>query len=198
MIATIHHTANRSIQSSLTKNGTIAIDDWPVKDRIAHFERQAALHSTPYTFTKHKLDRKPIHVTTREDKCVVSSFLESIGENTASPQSFPPQLLRLASEWNNKVQERVNQQKWDTQFYVSSEKLSRVDSTLYSSDIARLEMEALDLLACAESSKMTCDEYFDDDTVEDETSIFTDASIELQALESGLVELSKEIELFTA
>ena len=97
------------------------------------------------------------------------------------------------------MQERVNQQKWDTQFYLLSEKLSRVDSTLYSPDIARLEMEALDLLACTESSdKKACAmNTLTTILVEDERSFFTDASTELPALESGLVELSKEIELFT-
>lgn len=195
MITVIHHAITRSIQSSLIENkGTIAIEDWPVKDRIAHFERQAALHAAS-TYTKNKhFDCKPIAVT---DECVVNSFLESIGQKAASPQSFPPQLKRLANEWNNKVQERLNQQKWDDQFYSLSEKLSRVDSTMRSPDIARLEMEGVDLLACAESSdKKACDEDFDEDIVEDKRSFFTDVSTELPALESGLVELSKEIELF--
>lgn len=201
MITAVHHSDTRSIQSkSLVQNGAIAIDDWPVKDRIAHFERQAALHTAP-TFTKHKLDYKPIHISVKEDEYVVSSFLESIGQKAAAPPQTFPQLLRLASEWNDKVQQRVNQRKWDTKFYLSSEKLSRVDSMLYSPDIARLEMQALDLLACTESSVKTecADEYFDDDPVpvEDETSFFSNASTELPALESGLVELSKEIQLFT-
>lgn len=196
MIAVVYHSGTCNVPTHATKNDTLLADadPWPVKvaDRIALFERQTSLQASSI----YKVQKHHHQLILNGDATTVHSFLESIGQDL--PQTLPPKLWRLACERKKKIEEQVDRRKYDASYYFLSEELNQLDSILYS-DTVRLEMEALDLLACSRTchgmNDAACIDYCDDDIVEDEDQSY-DASIHLLALESGVDELTRELERF--
>jgi hypothetical protein len=146
-----------------------------VSDRIAFFEEKALAS----TFHQPRKTSEGINV---------ASFLASIGQ--VAPPTFDPKLWRLEFEWKKRVQKRVDERKTDAGFYSLSKELDQLDAILYS-DSTLLEIETLNLVSCSNR------EAYDDDKSEKEKEEEDyDSSQELPALESGALELAKELEDF--
>jgi len=180
MIATSHHTSTRrNVAPSLGVK---------VIDKIALFEQQSYIAdtSTCKSYQPHK-------TIVNGHGSTVHIFLHSIGED--APQTLPPKLWRWASHWKKRVQKRVDQRQQDTHFYSLSETLDTLDAILYA-DCTSLEIETLNLLAC----KSSTDENALVDYYDDRGSISSEEdsgdSTQLPALESGIVELAEELEIF--
>jgi hypothetical protein len=151
-----------------------------VSDRIAFFEEKA-LASTFY---------EPRKRTSEGTSTTIGNFLASIGQET--PPTFGPSLWRLAFEWKNRVQKRVDNRKTDSEFYFLSKELDQLDAILYS-DSTLLEIEALNLVSCA--NREAHDDDKSDEEQEEEEEDY-DSYEELPALESGALELARELEDF--
>jgi hypothetical protein len=167
-------------------------DCTPVKvsDRIAFFEEKA-LASTFHDSRK------------TSEGITVGNLLASIGQE--APPTVGPNLWRCAFEWKNRLQKRVDERKTDARFYSLSKELDLLDAILYS-DSTLLEIDALNIISCGnreayDPHKTDDDDDDDDDAVydekEEEEEVEDNDSFEdLPALESGALELAKELEDF--
>jgi hypothetical protein len=180
-------------------------DCTPVKvsDRIAFFEEKA-LASTFHD--SHKTS----------EGITVGNLLASIGQE--APPTVGPNLWRCAFEWKNRLQKRVDERKTDARFYSLSKELDLLDAILYS-DSTLLEIDALNIISCGnreayDHHKTDDDDDDGDDDDDDDDAAYDDDDAaydekeeeeevedydsfeDLPALESGALELAKELEDF--